>query len=112
MTEKRQMMLRDVLHATAVAGKRLTATMLKPKIEIFFAAKTFEHHQFMISDQRNEVTMSHQIDQNFDHACRVWPPVNIISKADNDIGWLGLNCLQDSFKGIRATVNIAYGNDA
>ena len=94
VTEESQMVLRDVLVPAPVTGDGLAATVLEPEIEFRLIPQAFEHHQFVIADQRNEMTLSHQFQQDLNHTRGIGPAIDKVSQADDQVFALGLNFCQ------------------
>lgn len=65
--QEAQVVLGNVLDSTAVTSQSRIATMSQPEIHVLIAIlQRFEHHDFVVADQRNKTAVRNQVDQGFD----------------------------------------------
>ena len=86
VTEKCQMVLRNILDSSAVAGDGSVATVGHPKFHVFATIlERFEHHQFVVANQRNQTRRGDQFGHHFQHARGFHATIYEIAQCDQGV---------------------------
>lgn len=112
MSQKGQVVLRNILQTSPVTGQSRCAAMVQPELVFMRTVKGAKHHDFVVADEGDQFAFRHQIDQSLNYCRRLWTAVDEVPQGDQHIPFPRLNGIDERFEGSITTVNVANGNDS